>query len=273
MKKGFVLLVFLLILNIVFAHGDGVESAEPDNKLEDGMFKDFLPLYIVIAVFIFSAVPFLILFFSRKNISKKHTYFWIVVYLVSAITLVIIFDTINLTINSETKGPVHWHADFQIWKCGERLDIVEPEKIVNRIGTRLVHEHGDNRVHVEGIIKDLKSADLHNFFEVIGGSLSENSFSILTNNDVIKASDGELCDGEKGEVQIFLYVVTNVMDNQKSGFLVEQLKVNENYVLSPYQDVPPGDCIIVEFDKRKEKTDKICDTYQLAVEQGKMVMV
>ena len=73
-------------------------------------------------------------------------------------------------------------------------------------------------------------------------------------------------------MQIFSYIVTNSHARQREGFLVEQLKVNGDYILSPYQDVPPGDCIIVEFDKRKEKTDKICDTYRLAIEQGKMVV-
>ena len=269
MKKELILLVFLLLLNFVFAHGDETEDVKVDNSF----FEDFLPAYIITAVFIFSAVPFLLLYFSKKKISKQHIYFWIIIYFVSVITLIIIFDTINLTLKSETKGPVHWHADYQIWNCGERLDIMEPEKLTNRIGTRLVHEHGDNRIHVEGIIKDIHNADLHNFFNVLGGELTETSFSMPSNEGIVTANDGGLCNGESAEVQIFAYIVEDANLKQKPGFLVEQLKVNENYILSPYQDVPPGDCIIIEFDKRKEKTDKICDTYRVAVEQGRMVIV
>ena len=97
--------------------------------------------------------------------------------------------------------------------------------------------------------------------------------SPIQNQTVIEVSDGELCNGEPAEVQIFAYVVSNPDARQKSGFLVEQLKVNGNYILSPYQDVPPGDCIIVEFDKRKNKTDKICETYRIAVEQGRMMIL
>ena len=269
------MLVFLLLINAVFAHEAGDEANElefDEPESANGFFDNFLPIYVLTAVFIFSAIPFLILVISKRKRSKQHIYFWIIIYFVCAITLVIIFDTINLTINSETKGPVHWHADFQIWKCGEKLDLVDPEGIANRVGSRLFHEHGDGRMHVEGIIKNIKEVDLHNFFNFIGGSLSETSFNVPTNDGVVEAEDGGLCDGENGEVQIFSYIVTNSHARQREGFLVEQLKVNGDYILSPYQDVPSGDCIIVEFDKRKEKTDKICDTYRLAIEQGKMVV-
>ncbi len=270
MKKWLIALVSLLLISFVFAHGD---EKEVDKQITDGFLNDFLPAYFIIAIFIFSAIPFLVLAFYKKNITKQHIYFWIVIYLVSVITLVIVFDTINSTRNSETEGPVHWHADFQIWKCGEKLDLAETEGVSNRIGTRLLHEHNDRRIHIEGIIKNIRNVDLHNFFSVIGGSLSETSFRVLTNNGIVEAKDGELCDGYAGEVQIFAYIAENADASQKSGFLVEQLKVNGNYVISPYQDVPPGDCIIIEFDKRKSKTDKICDTYQLAVEQKRMVVV
>ena len=185
MKKSLVLLaVFLLFVISVFAHGEGDGEGNRDEEIKDeddvsmemhGFFDDFLPIQFVIGIFILSAVPFLILAAAKnakkkkEKISRQHIYFWIIIYLVSAITLVVIADTINLTINSETKGSVHWHADFEIWKCGEKLDIIDPEGMANRVGSRLFHEHGDGRMHVEGIIKNIKSVDLHNFFNFIGG--------------------------------------------------------------------------------------------------------
>ena len=275
MKKRLVLfLVSLLLVSAIFAHGNEGDEKDFENEIKgNGFFDDFLPAPFVIAIFILSAIPFLLFSFTRKKISRQLIIFWIVIYLVSSITLVIIADTISLTVNSETKGPVHWHADFQIWNCNKRVDIVDPEDIANRVGTRLVHEHGDDRIHVEGVIRKLEDADLHNFFNYINGKLNRDSFSIPVHDGFIERKDGELCNGEKGEVQIFAYVASNANARQKSGFLVEQLKVNENYIISPYQDVPPGDCIIIEFDKRKDKTEKICDTYQVAVEQGRMVIV
>jgi len=276
MKKRFGLFVFLFLVNVAFAHENdfGIDEINEVNEFAaNGFFEDFLPLPPVVAIILFSFIPFLILYFTRKKITRQHIYFWIIIYFVGAITLVIIFDTINLAINSETKGPVHWHADFQIWKCGEKLDLVNPEGLANRVGSRLFHEHGDGRMHVEGIIEDVHDVDLHNFFNFIGGNLSESSFKLPTNHDVVEVNDGDLCNGERGEVQIFSYIVDNANARQKSGFLAEQYICNENYIISPYQDVPPGDCIIIEFDKRKNKTDKICDTYKLAVEQNRMAVV
>ena len=271
MRKGLIFLIAVLLFTAaVFSHGDEAEDLEVKT---DGFFEDFLPLPFVIGIFIISAIPFLILAYRWKKISKQHIIFWIIIYLVGSITLVIIGDAINLTVKSETKGPVHWHADYEIWSCGKQLDLKDPEGIANRIGTRLFHEHGDKRMHAEGIIKDIRDVDLHNFFNFIDGFLSENSFSVPTNDGLFSVKDGEFCNGEAGEVQIFAYIVTNADPKQKTGFLVEQLKVNEKYVLSPYQDVPPGDCIIIEFDKRKDKTDKICETYRIAVEQERMVVV
>jgi len=271
MRKGLIFLIAVLLFTAaVFSHGDEAEDLEVKT---DGFFEDFLPLPFVIGIFIISAIPFLILAYRWKKISKQHIIFWIIIYLVGSITLVIIGDAINLTVKSETKGPVHWHADYEIWSCGKQLDLKDPEGMANRVGTRLFHEHGDKRMHAEGIIEDIRDVDLHNFFNFVGGFLSENSFSVPTNDGLFSVKDGEFCNGEAGEVQIFAYIVTNADPKQKTGFLVEQLKVNEKYVLSPYQDVPPGDCIIIEFDKRKDKTDKICETYRIAVEQERMVVV
>jgi hypothetical protein len=271
MKKNMVFLFLLLMFSsFVLAHGDIEEGAV---EKEGGFFEDFLPVSYVIIILIIVAVPFLIIAFYHEEVTKQHIMFWVLIYIVSTITLIIVFDTVNLTIESETKGPVHWHADFQIWKCGGRLDVINPTGLSNRVGTRLFHEHNDNRVHVEGIVKSLVNLDLHNFFRVIGGSLDRNSFIVPTTEGMVEAKDGDLCNGEEAEVQIFLYKVTNAERGQGSGYLVEQLKVNEDYILSPYQDVPPGDCVIVEFDERKDKTERICETYKIALEQGDMAML
>ncbi|MBI2105215.1 hypothetical protein HYT56_00075 [Candidatus Woesearchaeota archaeon] len=269
--------LFLIFIGIVFAHEDEIVEDEivEDEAVEIEKINevDYLPIPYWIILIVISAIPILILFYTDRKKSKKHIMFWLIIFLVSSITLIIVADTIYVTLKSETKGPVHWHADLQIWNCDNKLDIINPEGMANRVGTKLFHEHNDGRMHVEGVIRNIKDIDLHNFFNFVGGNLVETSFSILTNQGIIEAKDGELCNGEIGEVQIFLYKVINSHPRQKNRFVVEQLKVNENYVLSPYQDVPPGDCIIVEFDKRKEKTDKICDTYQLAIEQKKMEIV
>ena len=42
----------------------------------------------------------------------------------------------------------------------------------------------------------------------------------------------------------------------------------DDHILAPYSNIPPGDCIIIEFDTEKEKTEHICETYKVAIERG-----
>src|SRR3989344_9369237 len=201
MRKSLIFLIILVVALLfaaaVFSHDDEAENLEVKTN---GFFEDFLPLPFMIGIFIISAIPFLILAYKWKKISKQHIIFWIIIYLVGSITLVIIGDAINLTVKSETKGPVHWHADYEIWSCGKQLDLKDPEGMANRVGTRLFHEHGDKRMHAEGIIEDIRDVDLHNFFNFIDGFLSENSFSVPTNDGLFSVKDGEFCNGEAGEI-------------------------------------------------------------------------
>ncbi len=36
-------------------------------------------------------------------------------------TLYVITLIVGHNINSYTGGPVHWHADFEVWACGEKI--------------------------------------------------------------------------------------------------------------------------------------------------------
>ena len=89
----------------------------------------------------------------------------------------------------------------------------------------------------------------------------------------LAVNDGDLCNGKLGKVQIFLYSIVDAYSSQNDNFVYEQKKIAADYVLSPYSNVPPGDCIIIEFDEEKEFTDKICEPYRIAIEQGKMKKV
>ncbi|MBI2142977.1 hypothetical protein HYU20_01395, partial [Candidatus Woesearchaeota archaeon] len=45
----------------------------------------------------------------------------------------------------------------------------------------------------------------------------------------------------------------------------------EDYVPSPFGNVPPGDCIIFEFGSAvKEKTERMCESYEVALKLGKV---
>ena len=187
-------------------------------------------------------------------------------------TIVLAYATVYLNVASETQGPVHWHADYEIWKCGKKLDMKNPEGFTNRIGTPVFHEHGDDRIHVEGVLIDKSDANLGRFFNVTGGLLTQEKMSVPTNRGVVEAGNGETCGAttEGGELQVFLFQVTN--PEQAKQWVYEQKKLAhfDDYVLAPYSYVPPGDCIIIEFDTEKETTDKVCESYTTAIERGEL---
>lgn len=175
--------------------------------------------------------------------------FSLIVIVVLAVTGYLVWSTISLNIKSVTKGPVHYHADFQIWNCGEQIDLVDPKGFDNKVGIPLFHEHNDNRIHVEGPILDYKDITLGKFFEVVGGLPLESAVE---------------CNGYPGVVQVFVY------KTKGDTFYQEKIADYANYVLSPYSSVPPGDCIIIEFEREKEKTNKLCSQYQVKMEKGEI---
>lgn len=174
--------------------------------------------------------------------------------------------------SSATGGPVHWHADFQIYSCGQAVKLKEPAGLSNRIGTPLLHEHGDNRIHVEGTVKDLQNVNLGNFFAAIGGKLTNTRLIVPTDQGDFLIQNSQTClsageavpDGTKPALQIFVYSVN------ESSKIITQTKLADlpGYILSPSSKIPPGDCIIIEFGPEKNATDQMCTFYKVAIKNG-----
>ncbi|MCA9349121.1 hypothetical protein KC878_03180, partial [Candidatus Saccharibacteria bacterium] len=164
-----------------------------------------------------------------------------------------------------------------------------------KIGTASLHEHNDKRIHLEGVVvNEHEDATLGNFMHVIDGNLERGSMTIPVgqNNlfeddqdgDIVDTSNrtyiesmvrgsgnaryldlmnGESCSGnadaQPAEVQVFVYR----FDKDNDTYSQTKLDDPANYVYSPYSNVPPGDCIIFEFDSPKDFTDKLCLQYGL----------
>ncbi len=193
---------------------------------------------------------------KTTNLQKKFIFLGIVLVVVLN-TVFLIGSTIYVNNISESHGPVHWHADFEVYMCDEKIDLKDPSGISNRIGTSVLHEHGDDRIHVEGVVLDHDHVSLAHSFEVIGGELSNDKLRLPTNDGL--AENPVDCNGIPSSIQIFIY--------QNS---LEQKKVDPSYVLSPYPLVPPGDCIIIEFGPKKETTEHLCESYRIAKEKGEL---
>ena len=180
--------------------------------------------------------------FLVKNPYGKKFIFSSMVFVIVVPSVFFIASTIYINVISETKGPVHWHTDFEIYACGEELPPPESDgKLSNKTGTPVLHQHVDKRVHVEGVLIDVLDASFQQFVEVQGGELTNSTFKVPTGDGFKQFTNGDACpDGKPGEWNVFMYR-TNVEEDT-----VTKTKLDDyvNYVPAPHIEVPPGDCLI-----------------------------
>ncbi len=211
-------------------------------------------------------------------------------------TLTLFGTTIYLNTTSDSGGPVHWHADIEIWACGNELALANPTGFLsNKIGTATYHEHNDKRIHLEGVVVDQSyDASLGKFMDVTGGHIDENRLLMAVTPDTFEIvhTDGDgspnpnanfvtqylttvtdekgktynafdtqigdgTCNGNPAEVQVFVYTY----DKKANTYSQKRIERPQDYTLRDEPQVPPGDCVIVEFDVSKERTDKLCKQY------------
>ena len=189
-------------------------------------------------------IAIIILFHEKMHDMAKKIVYSLVVITASLVTIYLVITTLHLNIISETKGPVHWHADFEIWVCGKKIELAEPKGLSNKQGVDLMHAHNDNRIHVEGVLLDKKAASLGAFFYAIGGSLSSDGLIVPTNEGLASFHEGDKCNEKPAK--LYGFVNGNLIDNPSA------------YIISPYEKVPPGDRIKFVF---TEETIEEINTY------------
>lgn len=230
---------------------------------------------------------------SKKPKKLKLPLFIAICVVVLGTTFTIGGGTVYLNIHSATGGPVHWHADFEIWACGNELELRDPSGFLsNKIGTATYHEHDDKRIHVEGVPINLPyDFSLGKFMTVVGGGISNDTLVVPLNADkyfedttgepdgdgnptpapelinpflhtdihgkTATFLSGQTCGNEPAEVQMF---AMHYNDKEKT---YTQTKVTDipNYIPAKEPTVPAGDCLIIEFAPRKDRTDKLCKQY------------
>lgn len=208
---------------------------------------------VVIVTYIFKNLP---------ELAKK-ILFGLIVLPTFLTTSYLAGSTIYLNQVSATKGPVHWHADFEIWSCGKQLDLVNPKGFSNKIGTNTLHEHNDLKIHVEGVVLKKDDVTLGKFFEVIGGEIGDGFIDVPTTAGLVRLEDMSECsNGDFAELQVFAFKTKGKTFSQS---IVEN---PADYSLSPYSQVPPGDCLIIELGEYKEKTQRLCRAYKVKQQLG-----
>ena len=226
------LMLFVFALPAVFAHGH-----EP-SLLEQ------LPSPLL--VLFYTAIPtaLLIMYAVFKKKLREQTklfLFWSIVVLVSVSTLYIVAHTFYYNIFSETNGPVHWHADFELWICGEQQTLPSSPFPSNKVGTPLLHHHNDYRMHIEGTVFSWGDVTVGSFFDAIGGTLGQTYIGIPQEDGSLKYwQNGDYCNGKQG--MLHLYVQKGDAETW------EEIEEIPSYIISPYADVPPGDRLKIMFE-------------------------
>lgn len=253
----------------VLAHG-GEEVLEVAGPTLDEVIRSNSVKFSLLAGGLILILTIFSILLREKSEWLKYLLFGGFIVAILANTIYLSASTIYLNQVSKTGGPVHWHADFEIYSCGQKIDLKDPKGLSNKIGTEVVHEHNDDRIHIEGVILDEHQANLGHFFESIGGSFDGIHLTVPTNEGTVTLEDGMVCpDGKVGELGVFVYKVINDKAKVRT-FYQQKLNIPKNYVISPESKVPPGDCIIFEFGPQKDRTDKLCNQYRLGVQKGEI---
>lgn len=210
------------------------------------------PLIYIAIAFVLILIIVIICFIRGNNLGRKEKKILFIILTISVLlsTFYLAGYTIYENIMSETNGPIHWHADYKVIDCRDRLDLINPKFPRNKIGTPLFHEHNDDRIHIEGNVRRLKEVTLSSYFEVIGGKLETGHLIYPTANKLIERRDGDLCNGKSSYLKV--YVNGKKIDNYM------------DYLIYPDSIVPPGDCIVVLFDETdNDKTDILCESWEV----------
>lgn len=227
------LFVFILLSSFVFAHGD--EKEYDLNAQDQYLLSSWEAVIYGSAVFIFLILIIIIFHKSMKESMKKFL-FCSLCAVCTLVTLYLVITTLHLNITSWSKGPVHWHADYEIWACDKMIELEEPEGISNIQGVDLLHAHDDNRMHVEGVLLNPESASIGAYFNALGGKITNSGFTLPSNQGTVSVENGQMCNGMPAALYVF--VNGNPIENY------------DDYAISHYENVPPGDRIKIIFTEK-----------------------
>ncbi|MBI3413159.1 MAG: hypothetical protein HY051_03705 [Candidatus Aenigmarchaeota archaeon] len=234
--------IFVEILLLTSALAHGVAEAAKQSTIESVLgvpdpLKVILVSSTIVAFFVVLSLAF------KKSLRERHKkiIFGLIAVPIAAATLYLVGVTLLLNFNSATGGPVHWHADIEVWACGQLYHFVHSTGWDNKVGEPLMHLHNDDRLHIEGVVVKMQDIELGGFFRAVGGSFTPESITMPTTTGVKKWSNNDLCNGKSA----WLYMFVNDRLEPKM----------DEYIISPYTNVPPGDRIKIVFSEKP--VDKI----------------
>lgn len=267
------ILLLLMVSGLVYAHEEGTpdQPFPPDIQLAMDLRDNSYNVVGLAAVALIILVVYSIKKKPRKDSVKKTLFILIAIFAIGS-NFYLAGTTLYINSVSPTGGPVHWHTDYEIYNCGTKLDLVDPTGWENRVGTWEVHEHNDDRMHIEGTILDHEQDTYHHFFETVGGQIDPVAFVYPTNQGLVTIPASGKCNGQPAELQVYRLYVTNPDAAKHWEYTQEKLTYPEGLEkeMAGYSNVPPGDCLIMEYGPIKDKTEHSCASYRAAMNRGEL---
>lgn len=150
--------------------------------------------------------------------------------IIGVIVLLAVFGMYKVVNNIKSfqpyyEGFFHWHANFDVYMCGEKQEIRCPGSMC---GIMLTHHHNDNLIHTEGsLIAKKEDVSLGKFFDRIGITFTE--------TQLMDKKNGDLCNGNPGKAKL----VVNGKENNE------------------LRDYVPSRCDAQDASEIKQRCDKI----------------
>ncbi len=244
----------------------------------------------ILLLFILMAIAVL-----ARNSSEKFKFilFTMMATVMAGSTLMLATSSIYLNTNSDSNGLTKRQAGIEFWVCGNEINLIDPSGISNKVGSSTLYEQNDKLVYVEGVVVNENiDGTLGKFMHEVGGAVlgdaliipvnpdgsifatdtdsngpanpysseAEKFLTLSGNSRYVKTLNGQFCGTQAGEVQIFVYN----FDEDANTYEQTKIERPQEYVFADEKSVPPGDCVIVEFDTQKEQTDKLCYEYEMS---------
>ena len=243
-RKTICLLALLALMGYAWAHGEAEEHAEED-RMEPSEYLPVDPWPLALYAGAFILLVSFMAFISRNLTTDAHKKMFFILIAVPTVlvTLYMAATTVYLNLASTSGGPVHWHADYEIWACGEKVEHLEDAGLLsNTVGSPVLHHHEDNRIHVEGLVVNKEDIALAKFFKVIGGGLTDSAITLPLEGGAVKTyRNGDLCpDGKPGTLRLYV-------KEHQTGQFFESTEI-AGYVIKPGFEVPPGDYLKIAFE-------------------------
>ncbi len=235
----------------------------------------------------------LIFFLVHHKFDLRPVFFYAFGAVSLVVTTVLLLSTSLLQIQSGTAGAAHTQAEIEFWVCGTEIS-----PLTHNLSNDRRFSQGAKRVYLSGFTPaDDEAGSLRGYVAALGGELQDESLRLplaaqddewtmpeqLRDGDpqgdldtrfmqrymirqntgspdesFIDITSGQRCPrSTETELQVFVYSA----DPDSNSYQQQKLDNPSQYRFTAGQPVPPGDCVIVEFDESKDRTDKLCPGY------------